>query len=350
VRHARTLALAALLAGVLVAAARAQAPADRLAAGIRAYQSLDYDSAATYLRTALAASGPQALADSDRMRALVYLGATDVFRQRRDTAAAVFRRILYQDPRYRIDQLIFPPDVTNVFEEVRLTTRAVAVVVPHSTLVSAAGDRLVFWLYAASYHPVTVEIVPPGHGRPLTLYDGGLSDSLQLLWAARRPDGSPLDSGSYQLRVQSRAEGGQVVRTVTVGLDLTRVVGDTAPFPPPPADSLLKPEGAPGGTGVRGLLAGLGGFLAVAVLPSFVAGHGGTSNRFIVGGALGIAGLAAIPLRRRPQPIPANIAANDALRHAWRQQVDSVKTANAEVRREAPLLITAGAPEVEGTP
>ena len=348
--HARALTVAVLLAGALAGSARAQTPAGQLVYGIRAYQALDYDSAATFLRAALAGSGPRALADSDRMRALVYLGATDVFRQQRDSAAALFSQLLDLNPRYRIDQLVFPPDVTNVFEQIRLTTRSVAVVVPPTTRIAAAGDRLVVWLYAAAYHPVTVAIDGPGRSRPLTLYDGGLSDSLQLLWDGRRPDGSLLDSGTYQLRVESRAEDGHVVRAVTVGLELTRLVGDTLPYPPPPAESLMKPEREPGGTGVRGLVAGLGGLLVVAVLPSFVTGHGGTSGRFLVGGALGIAGLAAIPLRNRPQPIPANIAANDVLRRAWRQEADSVKSANADVRRQAPLIITAGPPHVTATP
>ena len=43
---------------------------------------------------------------------------------------AAFERLLFLDPRYRPDQLVFPPEVSSLFEEVRLRTRAVAVSVP----------------------------------------------------------------------------------------------------------------------------------------------------------------------------------------------------------------------------
>ncbi len=346
----RAPALVAVLLLLLAQGARAQAPGARLARGIRAYQNLDYDSAAVLLRAALSQPGSPPLGDSGLARALTYLGATEIFRGHRDSAVAVFAQLLNLNPRYRIDQLVFPPDVTNVFQQVRLTTRAVAVVVPPTTPIAAPGDRLVIWLYAASYHPATVTISGQDRGELRTLYDGGLSDSLQLLWDARAPDGSPLDTGRYQLRVDSRGDDGRVVRSVAVNLDLTLAGVDTLPLPPPPAESLFKPEYAPGASGVRGLLTGLAAAVVVIALPSIVAGHGGTADRFAVAAALGVAGGLAMPFQRRSRAIVDNIAANDALRRAWRQQADSVHAANVALRRGAQLLIKAGPPRVVAGP
>jgi hypothetical protein len=351
VRRAGAVAFLVVLAGVCARPARAQHPAQQLTRGIRDYQNLEYDSAAAALRAALSGAGLPALADSDRARGLVYLGATEVFRNRRDSAAAVFARLLYLDPRYRIDQLIFPPDVTNLFQRARLGTRAVAVVVPASTPIAAAGDRLVIWLYASSYHPVTVSVAGPGGAQPRTLYDGGLSDSLQLLWDARAADGSPLDTGRYELRVVSRDDEGRVVRAVGVPLSLARLAEDTLPLPPPPADSLFLPERVTSTRGVRGLLLGLGSAAVVVALPSVVAGRAGTGDRFAVAGALSVSGILALVVQGRAQPIRENIAANEAMRRAWQQQLDSVRAANVVRRRNAQLVIRAGAPHaVTATP
>ncbi len=347
--RAAALLLALLLAGA-ASAARAQTAAQRLARGIASYENLDYDSAAVSLRAALGQQGPAALGARDRERAMAYLGATALFQGRRDSAAATFSRLLFLDPRYRIDQLVFPPDVSNFFQQVRLATRAVAVVVPAATPISAAGDRLVIWLYAASYHPVTVTVAGQGGAGRRALYDGGLSDSLQLLWDARAADGAPLDTGAYELRVDSHADDGRVLRTVTVPLELARAGGDTLPLPPAPAESLFRPERVPGSSPMRGLLTGLAAAAVVIALPSVVAGHGGTSDRFAVAGALGVAGVLAFPFQGRPQPVRANIAANEALRRAWRQSADSVHAVNVAIQRGAQLVIRAGPPRVDGAP
>jgi hypothetical protein len=344
VRRAGAVAFLVVLAGVFARPTRAQTPAQRLTNGIRDYQNLEYDSAAAALRGALSGPGLPPLADTARARGLVYLGATEVFRNHRDSAEAAFARLLYLDPRYRIDQLIFPPEVTNLFQRARLGTRAVAVVVADSTPIAAAGDRLVIWLYASSYHPVTVTIAGPGGARPRTLYDGGLSDSLQLLWDARAADGSPLDSGRYQLRVDSRDEQGRIVRAVAVTLSLERLAEDTLPLPRPPADSLFKPERGGGTRSLRGLILGLASAAVVVALPSVVAGRSGTGDRFAVAGALSVSGILALVVQGRAQPIRENIAANDALRRSWRLQADSVRAENVARRRNAQLVIRAGPP------
>ena len=342
-----TLALAVVAcAGALAGAARAQTPADQVARGIRAYRDLDYDSAAAILRAALAQPGP-ALADSDRVRGLVYLGASELYRDRRDSAAALFGRLLRIDPRYHIDQLVFPPEITGLFQQVRLITRAVAVVVPPVTELRTAGDALSIWLYATTFHPVEVTVLRP-NGVPLrTLFQSGLADSLQLRWDGRAPDGNPTDSGRYQLQVQSRGSDGRVVRSVLLPLDVARIRRDTLPLPLPLPDSLFKPERAPGSSGLRALAAGLVTALAVTVLPSLVASTASASAlRFVVAGGLGLTGILESQAERRPHPITENTEANRALRLTWQRQADSLHAENVARQQEVRLRILAGAGRV----
>lgn len=341
-RSRATLLALAVLSVSLARAARTQTPAEQLARGIRAYSDLDYDSAAAILRAALALPGPPSLTDAERARGLVHLGATEFFRERRDSAGAAFQRLLLLEPRYRPDQLVFPPEVSSLFEEIRLRTRAVAVAVPPLTSIDAAGDRVVAWLYATSYHQIDVAVLRGTGVLIRSVYTGGAGDSLQLLWDGRTDAGAPVEGGSYQLRVDSRGADGRVVRSLGVPLEVERVRADTLPLPPPP-DSLLRPERAGGGSGVRALVTGLLGAAAVVALPVVVAGETSAMiERLAVAGAFGTAGLAAFQSQRRSQPIPENIAANQAVRLEWQRQAEAVRAANAARRQEVHLVVRAG--------
>ncbi|MFI5280903.1 MAG: hypothetical protein ACHQU1_10425 [Gemmatimonadales bacterium] len=63
-----------------------------------------------------------------------------------------------------------------------------------------------------------------------------------------------------------------------------------------------------------------------------------------------MSGLVGFAAQRRPQPIPQNIAANQALRLGWQRQVDQVRADNAARRRDTRLVITAGAAQALGSP
>jgi len=351
----RAAAAAALLVAAALAAgggdARAQTAAEQLARGVRATHDLEFDSAAAALRDALGRTGEGGLDPAGRARALAYLGATELFRERRDSAIAAFRRLVLLTPRYRFDQLTFPPEVTGLYDEVRLGTRAVAIEIAPETRIAAAGDRLVARLFGSAYHEITVTVVPPGAAPPRTIYAGAIGDSLEVLWDARDPGGTPVAPGAWLLRVASRGSAGSAGRTVEVPLDVRLGRGDTVPYPPPPADSLLAPERTSGGSGrgLNALLAGLAGGAATALLPSLVAGgsdHAGA--RFAVAGAFGVAAIAGFVLGSRPQPIPRNVEANDRLRRAWTQQVETVRAENAQRRRQSPLVIHAAPMRVAG--
>jgi hypothetical protein len=323
--------------------ARAQTAAEQLARGVRSYQNLDFDRAAAALRAALARTGPAALADSDRNRGMVYLGATELYRSRRDSAAAVFARLLLLDPRYRVDQLLFPPEVTGLFQQVRLTSRGAALVAPPFSQLRRPGDRLELWVYTASTQPVEVAVLR-ANGVPVrSLYRGDVADSLRIPWDGRTADGTLVDGGQYQVRVDSRGSEGRIVRSVGLTLDVARVQRDTLPLPAPLADSLLRPEFRAGGTGYRALVTGLAAATAVVVLPPMVASQaGGMHERYVLAWALGTAGLFGLQFQRRPQAIPENIASNQALRLSWQRRADSVRAENAARMRNIGLDIRAG--------
>ena len=348
-----SLAVAGLLlvAAALAPAARAQTPAEQLARAVQAYQNLEYDRAASAFRAALARTDAGGLNDSERVQALVYLAATELFAGHRDSAVVAFERALVLDPRYRIDQLTFPPEVTGLFQQVRLRTRAATVIAPRLTRLVSTGDRLSLWVYAAAFHPADVVVTRPD-GAPLrTLYQGGVGDSLQVSWDGRGADGLQVASGRYLVRVDSRGSDGRVIRTVEVPLDVAQVPRDTLPLPRPLPDSVFKPEASAGGSGVGPLLTGLGGALAVVALPPLISAKApGMGARFVVAGALGIAGAVGFPLQRRPRPLPENMAANQAMRLAWERQADSVRTENALRRRSVELVIRAGVPHPARSP
>src|SRR5213076_675522 len=127
-RHMAWIAL--LVCGWSAAAAQgaAQTIASPFAQGIRAYQNLDFDQAAALLRRDLARASSSTATLGERAQGLLYLGAADLFRGRRDSAVAVFRRLVQLDPRYRPDRLVFPPEVTSVFDNVRVRIKTVAIV------------------------------------------------------------------------------------------------------------------------------------------------------------------------------------------------------------------------------
>lgn len=338
-------AVALLILAAAAPRGNAQTPAELLSRGMRAYQNLDYDAAATLLRNALAAPPGADAQDAERTRALVYLGATEVFRGNRDSATAAFRRLVLLDPRYRPDQMIFPPEVSVLFDEVRLGTKAVAVALAPRSEIHAAGDRLVVHLYATSSHEVAA-VVTRRSGAPVrALYRGAIGDSLEILWDGRDSVGVLADSGQFELRVASRSAGSPTLRLVQVPLEIRQTRPDTLPLPLPAPDSLLRPERSTGGHGLQALARGALAAAAVVTLPPVVAGGADPSAaRFAVSGAIAASGLLGFLAQRSGRPIPANIAANRALRDAWQRRVEEIRTQNAERRRDVRLVIIAGRP------
>src|SRR5438105_15400972 len=83
----------------------------------------------------------ESFSTGERLQALTYLGATELFRDRRDSALAAFRQIAVTDPKYRPSEIIFPPQVTGVLQEVRPQTKTVFLQVPPVTALRAKVEH-----------------------------------------------------------------------------------------------------------------------------------------------------------------------------------------------------------------
>lgn len=315
---------------------------------IASYRNLEYDAAATQLE-ALLAPGGSAIADGTRVRALMYLGATELFRERAAAAADAFTRLLLLDPGYRPDELIFPPEVSSRFDETRRGVRAVGVIVPGEASIISGTDAFPIRLHASTPHDVRV-IVLDGRGSPVRLlHDGAMGDSLDLAWTGRDGLGRLHDSGPYRMEVTSASQPGAPPRVVVVPLQLERVLPDTLPLPA--TGFARRPESRPGERRLRPLIVGLLGAAAVAALPSFAAdGNEAMPVRFTVAGALAAGGVAGILMSARPQPVAANIEWNRQQAESLQREAARVRAENAARLSRAGLRITAERPRVVQQP
>ena len=333
-------------AALAVALAAPRAPAQSaglVERGVRAYQDVEFAAAATLLRRALAGG----LSDSERIQALAYLGAAEVFAgpRGRDSARAVFRRLVLFDPRHRPDPLVFPPQVLAVYEEVRHATKAVRVEAPSEASFKPAveGGGFVARLHPTSYQEIEVRIRREDGTVVRTLYVGPVSDSLDVRWNGLDMDDGEVRSGRYVLSVASRrAVGEPVVHTVLLPLRAEFVAPDTLPLLPMLPDSLLLPEQVPLSAGTGSLASGLLAAGAAIALPSLVAnGTQPSGAQFAVAGVLsltGIVGFVTQPGRVQRR----HIAANTATRAEWQRRADDVRAENARRRDAARLMVWVG--------
>jgi hypothetical protein len=324
----------------------AQSPPQLLQQGIRAYRELEFDAAAGFLRQSL--SGPVgSLAPSDRAEAFTYLGASEVFRGNIDSAEVAFRDLVLLDARYQPDRLVFPPEVTNVFDRIRRDTKVVTIGAPGRTQIRWGTEEYGFLLFASSFHRVRAAILSGDGEERQLLYRGPVVDSIEVRWDGSDVGGRYAESGSYWIAVASIDTSGSPVRTVRVPLVIRANVRDTLLHPEPPADSLFLPESNPSGPGVEALLGGLliGG--ALTILPGALASDadlGATS--YLVGGAVSLAGVVGFFTHRPGRQIPANIEANSALRRGWQERAEEVARENAARRGDVRLVIESGTPSI----
>ncbi|HXZ74989.1 MAG TPA: hypothetical protein VEH31_29540, partial [Streptosporangiaceae bacterium] len=263
--------------------------------GLRAYQGLDFAAAAQLLRRSLDPEDSVPLAPPDRLRALMYLGTADLLRENRDQAVATFRTLLLTDPRYRPDSLVFSPKITRVFAEVLETTKAVGLAGPPEARFPAGEGGLDVRAYATSRHSIEAR-VSSALGNPVaTVFRGEITDSVTLAWNGLDSTGHAVPPGSYRLVVTSSLVPDQVLRYVTLPLEVSTPPVDTLRWPtsPQPTRSewdrrFLVPGGllgtalavpaALGAGGARGLRVGAGLVVAAA---GVIAGrpHASTPDR-----------------------------------------------------------------------
>jgi len=352
----RALAFLAALWFCALAAPRAgsaQSAATVLAQAARAYDDLELDNAAGLLRRALAVQGTDALAPADLNRALMYLAATELLREHADSARAVARRLVLANPRFRPDELVFPPQVLTFYEGIRRATPVVIARAPADTAIRPGPEALAVRLYASTFHDITATLGTEAGRVVRALYAGPIADSLDLHWNGLDSSGtgSP-PNGRYSITVTSLDRQRRVVRILRLPLEVTQGRVDTLPHPAPPADSLLLPEKQPMGPGLKALAPGALAGVAIVVLPSVVAnGEDASAARFVVGGSVTIAGIAAFFSHHPGKSIPANVAHNRTLRDAWRREDAEVARRNTErvrgmlgIRAGAPVLLTPEGP------
>jgi hypothetical protein len=331
-------------------AAPAQTAGGLAASGIAAYRAVRYDEAASLLRRALDARNDGSLSDSARAVAYGYLAATELYRGRREVAAAATRQALAANPSYRPDTLVFPPAVTESFEAVRRQTRYVRIAAPADTTIQPGSRGYPLRLVVSAPHSVRAAVVT-AEGTERVFYEGSVSDSAAIVWPVFERGGRSLPEGRLTLEIRSQLPGGGR-RVVRLPLEASPLRADTLAPPAPPPDSAFLPERATDRSAVPGVSLGLLAGAATIVLPTVVAKDGaGSRARFALGGALAISGIAAFFVGSRGETLPANVATNRALMENWRQEAEAVRAENARRRGRAAVRIVAGLPTIaEGTP
>ncbi|MDH5197867.1 MAG: hypothetical protein OEY20_11510, partial [Gemmatimonadota bacterium] len=267
------------------------------------------------------------------------------YRQRPDSAQAVFRRLVRLAPAYRVDRLIFPPEVTSVFDAARRATPAVAVTLDGEQRFRTGAGALRGILFGSTFHQIRVELQRLDATTLRGLYTGPIADSLQLTWDGYVADDRPLAPGRYQISIASLDAAGSAVRILRLPIDVASTVQDTVPLPVQ-SDAALLPERTTTGGNIEALLGGILVGAAIAFLPSTVAPDASLSGgRFAVGGAVALAGAVGFFRGQTARPIPDNIARNDSVRAAWRTERETVAAENARRRATADMIVRIGPPQ-----
>jgi hypothetical protein len=345
-----------LAAGLTVSAllapaqARAQSANALLDQGVRAYSVGEYDGGAWLLRRALAAEGADALSNAGTARALLYLTATEVARNQRDSALAAARRLILLDPRYRPDES-FPQAVAAVYQEARRTAPSVSIRASGDTAIRPGAETFVVRLGSSTSPEVTANVTN-AEGRVVrTIFSGTIRDSVDVRWNGLDGSGRVPDAGRYVIVVTPRERRGGTAAagswTLRLPIELARPEVDTTPLPAAPPDSLFRPERGNSSAAMRALIPGVVAGAAIVVLPKVVAtGEDASSARLIVGGAVTIAGIAAFFSHHPGQRLPANEQYNRNLRETWQRNSQEIARRNADRMKQSRMIIRPGAPSL----
>jgi hypothetical protein len=337
-------ALAMLLCLLAPTPLPGQSRTSLLTDGIRAYERLELQRAMELLTRALApGAGSDSLRGTQRADALTYLGAAEYFSGSRPAAAARFTQLLLDHPRYRMDHLLFPPELTEFFAEVRRRTPAVTVRYPERTRLQPGQDSLRLTLAATSPHDIIVTLRPEDGEGEHEIHSGLIGDSLQVSWDGRGTGGAAIAPGSYRIEISSM-QAGRVARQVVLPLRAARLAADTLPHPVPPPP-IPAPVGSVG-PALRALGIAVGGGAAVMLLPRIIApGSESTGGRTMLAGVLTITGLFAFASRvTQPREAPGTERAREAWRY-WERRVSDVKRENAQRQASRAVMIEIGPPE-----
>ncbi|HJS42077.1 MAG TPA: FlgD immunoglobulin-like domain containing protein [Gemmatimonadales bacterium] len=326
--------------------AQGQSASDFLDQGIRAYAVREYDGGAWLLRRALSDEGAGALSTRDAARATMYLMAIEVARNQRDSALAAARRLVVLDPRIRPDEQSFSPQVIAVYQEARRSSPSVSIRAPGDTEIRPGSEVFVVRL-GSNAAPEVSAVVTGADGRVVrSLYSGTIRDSVDVRWNGLDASGNTPPAGRYSI-VVTPAGKDRRAWMLRLPLELARPSVDTAPLPPAPPDSLFRPERGNYSSAFQALIPGVVAAGAIVVVPNIVAsGEQASKARFVVGGTVAIASIAAFFSHNPGQRIPANEQYNRNLREGWKRTVAETSRRNAERLKGARLVIRPGAPSL----
>jgi len=343
----RLLILLVVGALLLPVAARAQSASDLLNQGIRAYGTREYDGGAWLLRRALSVQGSDGLSRGDVSRALMYLAATELARNERDSAVAAVRRLIVADPKFRPDPGTFPQQALALLQDARRNSPAVSIRSVGDTAIRPGSDAFTVRLVSSTTPEVTAAVTSSDGRVVRSLYRGMIRDSVDVRWNGLDMSGSAPPGGDYAVTVtptanERRNNGSNW--TLRLPFEVVRPALDTTPLPAAPPDSLFRPERGDYQGAWRALAPGVLAGFAIVVLPKFVAsGEHATNARLVVGGTVTAAGIAAFLSHRPGRTLPANSQYNRNLRESWKRSVSDVTRRNADRLRQARLVIRPGA-------
>jgi hypothetical protein len=328
--------------------ARAQSAAALLDQGVRAYSVGEYDGGAWLLRRALAAQGADALPNAATARALLYLTATEVARNQRDSALTVARRLILLDPRYRPDG--FPQAVIAVYQEARRTASSVSIRASGDTAIRPGAETFVVRLGSSAAPDVTANVISADGRVVRMIFSGTIRDSVDVRWNGLDGSGNVPTAGRYMIVVTPRDRRGAASAgswTLRLPIELARPPVDTTPLPSAPPDSLFRPERGNTTSAVRALVPAVIAGVAIVALPKVVAtGEQASEARLVVGGAVTIAGIAAFFSHHPGQRLPENEQYNRNLRETWQRNSQEIAQRNADRQRQSRLIIRPGAPSL----
>ena len=298
-----------------------QTPEDLAQQGIRSFRRAEFEAAAALFRRALELPPRDTVGLQRRIQILDYLAAAELFRGKRDTAVVVFRRVVQAEPRHRVDEVVFPPEVSSLLDDVRRATKVIAVSIPADTILPLGGGTWSVRLLGTSFQ-TAIATVTTDNAIPIReLYSGPLDDSLTVRWNGTDSFGRAVNSGPYELSVVSMSAGRRT-RLLRVPLKITNITPDTIPIPASIPDSLLLPERVNGRRAFGALLGGAALGAATSILPLIVSkGARPTPVRFMVGGAVGLAGhSSALPSTHRAGPSSRISRQTDCAETPWRRR------------------------------
>ena len=319
------------------------------------------DSASVLLVRALGNSGN--LSTSEQLRGWTLLGIAELMRGHENVARQAFRRALERDANLRIDSLAYlHSDLRQVFavekDAYRVENRddgplTMNVRMALDTVVQAGRGRYTFEVRPARRARVIASIVPAGNEQAEPLWaDTTSANPVGVFSWSLRAGSSTIMPGRYALHVVA-SDGSNhppvyVSRTFTV----SRVPVDTITASALPEDSLL-----PEGTLVRrpsSLVAGLALGAGAVMMTSLVAnkdlnsGHS-EPGRYVVAGAVSLAGLVGFLKGRQERSLPENISYNQNLRDRYDRLASDAAAENRRRVANAPLRVRMDPVRMEGT-